>query len=414
MTQNLSAQANSGTMAYIVSGINHVCAAFKKRSPGSQTERAAQDYLAKELGQWADSVSVEEFTLHPAAFMGFIPVSALLGIAASIVFFINRTGASPLFAWLPLVLLVPAALMFVFEFLLYRRFIDVFFPKSVSKNVYAVRRPWGEVKRRIIFGGHADGAWEWTYSLHGQIKTLAPVMGGSILGLFVSLIFSVAYLAAGSPEVKGFWFAAAVAMLAFIPFYIAVAFFINWRVVADGANDNLSACYAAMAVLKEMSESDFRYENTEVACLITGSEEAGLRGAKAFAKKHAAELKKAQTVFIPLETLRELDQLAVYNRDETGMVHNSEAVAELLIAAGKKAGVTLKRAPVFPGSTDAAAFTQQGLMAAGLGGVNHNPQKYYHTRCDSPDNISPECIQKGIEIAVEAATLFDREGLGKA
>ena len=40
----------------------------------------------------------------------------------------------------------------------------------------ARRAPKGEVKRRIIFGGHTDAANEWTYSLHGGIKSLAPVM----------------------------------------------------------------------------------------------------------------------------------------------------------------------------------------------------------------------------------------------
>jgi hypothetical protein len=135
-----------------------------------------------------------------------------------------------------------------------------------------------------------------------------------------------------------------------------------------------------------------------------------LRGAKAFCKKHAADLKKEDTVFIALETLRECAQLAVYNRDETGTVHNDECAADLLIAAGEKLGMKLPRAPIYPGSTDAAAFTQAGLRAIGLGGVDHNPQKYYHTRYDTCDNISPECIERAIDIGFEAACIFDIEG----
>lgn len=411
MQEKLSTQVKKSTMEYIVSGITYVCKTFNCRAPGTKSERDAQEYFAKELRQWSDDVTVEEFTLHPKAFMGFIPIAALFGIAASLLFFFNRSGPSSALMVVATVLLILTLLMFLFEFLFYRRFIDFLFPKSVSKNVYAVRKPVGEVKRRIIFGGHADAAWEWTYSLHGKGIALYTVVGGSVVGLLVSIISIITYLAAGTPEIKGGWLAVAVILLVFIPFYIAVMFFINWKVIADGANDNLSACYAAIAIQKEMAENDFRFENTEVACLITGSEEAGLRGAKAFSKKHAEELKKAETIFIPFETLRECDQLAVYTRDETGMVHNSEAVAELLIAAGKMAGMTLKRAPVYPGSTDAAAFTQAGLHAAGLGGVNHNPQTYYHTRCDSYDNISSECIQKGIEIACEAANIFNEQGI---
>lgn len=410
MKERLSPPVKAQTMAYITAGITHVCKAFKNRSPGSQSERDAQDFFAKELEPLADEVHVEEFKLHPAAFMGFIPIAALFGIAGSVMFFLNRFGPSFRMTLAVLVLVLIALLMFVFQFMLYRRFVDFLFPAAVSKNVYAVRKPSGETKRRIIFGGHADAAWEWTYSLYGQIKTLAPVIFGSIIGLFFSVIFVPAYLIAGTPEIKGFWAVISVLFLLFIPFYLGMIAFINWRVVVDGANDNLSACYASMAILKEMAENDMRFENTEVCCLITGSEEAGLRGAKAFCKKHAADLKKEDTIFIALETLRECAQLAVYNRDETGMVHNDECAADLLIAAGEKLGMKLPRAPIYPGSTDAAAFTQAGLRAIGLGGVDHNPQKYYHTRYDTCDNISPECIERAIDIAFEAACIFDTEG----
>ena len=64
--------------------------------------------------------------------------------------------------------------------------------------------------------------------------------------------------------------------------------------IADGANDNLSACFVVMSVLKEMKEKNIRYENTEVCCLITGSEEAGLRGALAYAQRHRKELSNTE------------------------------------------------------------------------------------------------------------------------
>ncbi|NLP48004.1 MAG: M20/M25/M40 family metallo-hydrolase [Clostridiales bacterium] len=407
MKKKLSPSIASSTMSYIVKGIEQVCKTFKDRAPGTQSERDCQDFFAKELEPWADEVRVEKFKLSPKAFMGFIPISALFGIFASILFFLNNYGPSKPVTAFAMALLVAAFLMFLFEFILYRQFVDFLFPKAISKNVYAVKKPKGEVKKRIIFGGHADAAYEWTYSLHGQTKTLAPAIGGSIGGMIMSMIFVIAYFIAGTPEFNKFWKGVSIYLLVNIVFYIAIMFFTNWRVIVDGANDNLTACYASMAILKEMTENDFRFENTEVACLITGSEEAGLRGAKAFAKKHNKELKEVPTLFVALETLRETKELAVYTRDNTGTVHNDEEAAEMLIAAGKKLDIDLPRAPVYPGSTDAAAFTQAGIRAIGLGGVNHDPQTYYHTRHDSYDNISPECIEKALEISYEAAYMFD-------
>lgn len=141
-------------------------------------------------------------------------------------------------------------------------------------------------------------------------------IGGGIAGTILVGI----YLAMGTPPITGFWLFVAIFLLALIPFFISVLFFVNWNVICDGANDNLSACSASMAIMKELAENDTRFENTEVCCLITGSEEAGLRGAKAFAKKHAKELKKVDTVFLPFEVLRETEHLTVYKRDLNGSV----------------------------------------------------------------------------------------------
>jgi len=305
--------------------------------------------------------------------------------------------------------------MFLVEFSFYRELVDFIFPKHVSRNVYAARKPKGETKRRIIFGGHADAANEWTYSLHGQMKTLAPVIGGSIIGMFVAAIINIALLVKtlteGTPvAIEGVWKVFGIVLICFIPFGIAIMFFINWKVIVDGANDNLSACYIAMGVLKEMSDNDFRYENTEVSCLITGSEESGLRGAKAYAKKHQKELQEIETVFISMDTMREIEQLMVYTRGCTGTIHNSEAVGDLLHEAGKNHGIDMPRAGIYPGAVDSEGFTMYGIRAAGFCGVNHDPKTYYHTRLDTFDNISPECIELSLDICLETAKLYDEAG----
>ena len=148
----------------------------------------------------------------------------------------------------------------------------------------AARAPKGEVKRRIIFGGHTDAANEWTYSLHGGIKSLAPVMGGSIGGLIAVVIFDVVWMiysfTGGNYESK-FWLVCGIIQLILVPFFIAICFFIKWKVVVDGANDNLSADFIAMGVIKEMAENDVRFENTEVCARLSGAEEAATGGAVA-------------------------------------------------------------------------------------------------------------------------------------
>ena len=67
-------------LKYMIDGIKFVCQKYKRRSPGSQSERDAQDYFKKELSEFADEVYSEDFTLHPHAFMGFIFYSAIFSL----------------------------------------------------------------------------------------------------------------------------------------------------------------------------------------------------------------------------------------------------------------------------------------------------------------------------------------------
>jgi len=408
-----STELRKDTLSYIKDGIAYVCKNFKNRSPGSESEKKAQEYFAKELANYADEVKSETFTLHPKGFMGFIPIVSVLMIISVVLFFVQKYVRNPVFPYISAVLTLISIAMFLFEFLFYREFIDFLFPKAESVNVYAVRKVKNEPKRRIIFGGHADAAHEWTYSLHGQIKTLLPVMGGGILSTFGLMFVFLIYIIKGTPDLNaGAWNVISWLSLVTIVFYIALMFFINWRVIVDGANDNLSACFVSIGILREMAKNDFRYDDTEVGVIITGSEEAGLRGALAFGKKHAKELNEIETIIIPLETLRETKHLAIYALDQTGTVRNDKKVGELLRRAGKNVGIDLPYADIYPGSTDAAGFTRTGIKSCGLGGVDHNPRTYYHTRHDTYINIGLDCMEKTLEICIEAANIFDKEGLG--
>ena len=339
-----------GTMKFITDGIREVCEKYKRRAPGSQSERDAQVFFKKLLAKFSDEVISEDFTLHPHAFMGFIPIAATLLLIAMVLL---RFGTSVVTSVFAAVLPVLCLLMFLFEFMMYKSFVDFLFPKRVSTNVYAVRKASGETKRRIIFGGHTDASPEWTYSLHGQIKTIAPVMAGAIISMFVNLginiYFLINVLKTGAPiEFEGVFKVLWIIELCFVPFIIAIYFFINWRVIVDGANDNLSANYIALSVIKEMAEQDLRFENTDVCCLISGSEEAGLRGARAFARKHRKELLDTETVFIAMDTMREVEQLMVYTRGCTGTVKDSKAVGELIREAGRNVGIEMPTAGLYP------------------------------------------------------------------
>ena len=70
----------------------------------------------------------------------------------------------------------------------------------------------------------------------------------------------------------------------------------------------------------------------------------------------------------------------------------------------------MKEPELYPGAIDAEAFSRLGLLASGFCGVNHDPKTYYHTRLDTADNISEECINLSLDICLEAARLYDEKG----
>ena len=324
---------------YAVRGITKVCKKIGPRKPGSPEELRAQQWMQKDMKNYCDKTKIEEFTLHRQGFMGFIPFTVACGVASV---FVNWF-ASPIAA---LVLCVLAFIPLLFEFLMYKEFDDFLFPKQTSHNMIATRSPKGEVKQRIILVGHSDSQFEWTLNyLMGGLQAKLFVEIPAVVGLIVQTVFAVVCLIVGKggaamdiEKTRWFFILFFVVSCVFIPFEIAFLFFQSWTKSVPGASDNLSGCYAGMAAIKALDEAGIEFENTEVTMICSGSEEAGLRGAKAYAKAHEQELKELPTAVIAIDTFRDLEDMAVYDRDLSGTVQHDWGVKHLVKNAAANCG----------------------------------------------------------------------------
>ena len=392
---------------FSVRGIKKICKDVGPRPAGSEQEHEAQKLMAAELDGACDKVEIEPFDVHPGAFLGWILTDGIMMIAAIVLFFFGMSAIA----------LALCALSLIFasvEFLLYKKLLDPFFPKKTSHNVVAVRKPKGEVKRRIIFSGHADSANEWRFTYYGGSKLLVPIIGLSFVGILLGLVLGIWAVAAGhafSAADSGALNVMRYVFLAWIPILFTALFFENKKRPVMGANDDLTGCFISMAVVKYMQQHDIRFENTEVWVVLTGSEEAGLRGAKAFCKAHKNELSDVETVFVGLDTIRDYDFAAVYSRDLTGTVKNDAGACALVKEAAKQTGLDLPYKSVFFGATDAAAVTQAGMKAVSVAAMDPAPAKYYHTRLDTADNLDIKTVEAVLGVALETAFLFDEKGL---
>ena len=406
----ISAQEREKSVSYICDEIKNVIVNFGDRDPGSEGENKALDYMAGQLGEMCDKVDRDTFKVAPHAFFGWTYFVAVFMTLAVPVYFL-----SPVMVFVCIALsLVPM----LFQFVLYAPFLDPLFDKRDSGNVMGTYSPSGEVKRRIIINGHSDAVYEWHWHYVGGYKMFLSSIILVILG--VVYMFAIAVTACvmdgpfGMVEESRIWIG--VAGIAFVPFFLAFWLFADTRKVVPGANDNLTAFYMAIAAVKALKDNDIRLENTEVVALITGSEEAGLRGATAFAKQHPdyAREENVETVFITYETLRELEYLGIYNRDLNGTVKNDQAACDIYKKCAARHGMDLKFGSVFAGATDAAAFSKAGWRATSVAAMNPEVEKYYHTRLDNYDNLSPECLSKVFDITLEFIEEFDKNGFASA
>ena len=392
---------------FSVRGIKKICKDVGPRPAGSEQEHEAQKLMAAELDGACDKVEIEPFDVHPGAFLGWILTDGIMMIAAIVLFFFGMSAIA-------LALCALSLIFAIVEFLLYKKLLDPFFPKKTSHNVVAVRKPKGEVKRRIIFSGHADSANEWRFTYYGGSKLLVPIIGLSFVGILLGLVLGIWAVAAGhafSAADSGALNVMRYVFLAWIPILFTALFFENKKRPVMGANDDLTGCFISMAVVKYMQQHDIRFENTEVWVVLTGSEEAGLRGAKAFCRAHKNELSDVETVFVGLDTIRDYDFAAVYSRDLTGTVKNDAGACVLVKEAAKQTGLDLPYKSVFFGATDAAAVTQAGMKAVSVAAMDPAPAKYYHTRLDTADNLDIKTVEAVLGVALETAFLFDEKGL---
>ncbi|MBQ4365136.1 MAG: hypothetical protein II804_02615, partial [Clostridia bacterium] len=177
---------------YTTREIKKVIKTFGPRASGSKEERAAQEHFVGEMKTGADDVCLEEFSVHPVAFMAWVVIDGIALLLGVLFSFLNMPLVSLCLAVLALVCLFT-------EFLMYWKFLDPFFPKKTSANVIGTRKPTGEVRQRIIFSGHVDTAWEWRFMHLGGKAFFFGGSGYAILGLLYILVISIIQLAVCSP-----------------------------------------------------------------------------------------------------------------------------------------------------------------------------------------------------------------------
>jgi hypothetical protein len=364
----------------------------------SESEKMLGRLLAEEWEPICDRVETEPFVCRPGAFLGVIRLSLVLWMASIILYW-----------FYPFAALIMAALSLsalVLELGRYREFVDFLFLPEQGENIVGTICPRGDIKRRVIVSAHLDSAYE--FRLWRLFGTAAlPLMGFAVLGVLValggSLAKTIAYLG-GSESAHAYTIVGIVAAT-FSPLAVLFLFFQSDKAV-PGAMDDLAGIAVLDATGRCLRESrvsgGFYPENTEVVLLATSSEEAGLRGAKRYAKKHLAEMKKTPTYGIFLEsTADERHLTAVTGELFTGAKHD-RGLVEMARKVAASHSWPIKSTSIPLGATDASAFSKKGIRAICL--LSQDTTRLvpnYHTREDTPEHVRPEALSVSLQMVIK-------------
>lgn len=382
-----------------IASISEVCG---DRIAGSSGENEALSRFERKLSQTADIVTREHFGVRPQSFLGWTYIVPTFLIAANVLFFF-----SPLMA---LICIVLAGIPVLLHFVCYLPTLDKLFPKKISSNVFATSLPSDPIRTRIVLCAHADSSYERHWMHEGGWRLFVITIALPIIGalyLFAVSVASVAFFGpVGTPS--GWSIYCGLAGVIFIPSYVCFYLFCDIKRVSPGAGDDLSGCAVCLKAFSLMSRS--KTKHTQVCALITGGQDAGLRGSRHFVKTRAQWKNDGiRTYFCVLDDLRDLANLTVYHRDRNATVALSSDMRDRLIRACADCDLPVRTRSLLCGATDASSFALGKFEAACLSASDPLKNNRHFTRDDTAESIDASTLCGCLEVVLTLIDTIDRE-----
>jgi hypothetical protein len=382
------------------------------RIAGTLECREAAREVAERLQGVCDSVREETFTLHPMA-LWYVGKAVAVNYLLTLVLVLLGGHLAWVVAFLCMVGLAYSLSQYVF----YLEIFDKVFPAAVGCNVVGSLEPECDVRQQIVLVGHHDSPFIFTF--------LERFQGIAFIRFLLAMLayawlcgYSIAACIGGYPGIlhapMGIapWIS-----IAGLPFALQL-YFMMAKAKSPGAGDNLNA----VSMITGLGEH-FRSErgdgrplhHTRIVFLSTDGEEIGQRGAIAFVRRHASELRAMPTLVLNIDSVYRVRDLTILCRDRNGTCRLSDAMAADVLAVAGRLGHRLKRAPIpfGGGGTDAAAFAVAGIEAVSIVGMPMSiisTGHRYHTSQDVVENIEAEAVASVLEIAAGYARMIDGRG----
>ncbi len=370
------------------------------RLAGTEACRRSADIIKREIDRYCDRTGIEEFDVHPRAMLGFIRASAVSFIISSVLLFFGY--------------LIPAAIGYTFgivisvcQFVFYLQVFDRFYEKKKGYNVYGIIEPAEEVRQQIIVSGHHDSAYVFNYfAKYPRLYRIRLILGLIPINASFFLVWIWVIMKYAFDAVPAFADIFRYGTIASLFFVVPLVFFLGKK-GTPGAGDNMIATAIALKIAELFKREEKKgrpaLKHTRLVILSFDAEESGLRGARAYAKKHRAELQAIPAYNFNMDSIYDVDKIKFLVSDINGIVKLSEKMAARCVEiAGREGyGARLMGMPFGGGGTDAAELAKVGVEATTLIAMPVSIERdvvVYHTLNDTVDHVHPEAVEACLKI----------------
>lgn len=371
---------------------------IKKHGPrlaGTDASLKCADDLYDEISTFADKTKKEDFYVYKGAFLGWIRILVFSFVLAVIFLWFN-------YPLISLILSLLSVIILTLQFFLYLPLLDSFYPKRKARNVYGIIEPTKEVKQQVIISGHHDSAHVFNFFIHQPHLYNLRTTGSIALVIMMILLSLLTFLL---PNVLVFVWSVKIMMTLGV-LLVGQMWFFKSKKATPGAGDNLVASSISITLgkhLKELRDHGKGLDHTKVIIASFDAEEEGLRGARAFAKKHEDHFVKLKTYLLNMDCLYDEKELFFLTSDLNDFVKLDESLANELVGISHKLGIKTKtqRQAFLTGGTDAAELAKRGVHATtmiGMQWTNDSRSHVYHTPNDTLHHVSHKVVMDAIAI----------------
>ncbi len=392
-------------ISYVLENIEYITDFGAELRTGEKGEKRAKQIFHTELMKYCDDTAEHPFPTHPGAGTFTQKILCVLLIICLILFSASVSKGLILTSAISLILNLCVFAAFSYKFLFDGTKLDKLAPKKTSANILGRRFPHATANRRICIVTHTDAPLTLRSFILGNsatyILSLCSVIGNTLL--FLS---NLAFLFCGAPIDSDFFSVMRAISFVFLPFYILGIIIINPEKSASGISTSLLPSSIVLSIFKQFSEDSFRYANTEVCCLITGSEYSSHAGSYAFMKKYRRIFSDIPTVFIPIDEITNSDRLAVFFKDGSGNKGSAE-IASVIAQSAENLELKLNKEATLLGTASFTPFSVNRFPACSLGTSKKHTSKAVSPTADTLKSVREKAIADVGALIIETLNYYD-------